>query len=208
MGPKNKKSKSQVADDNSQANDATTSLAVRRNCYVLLDIDGVLLPIGKDDTNEPWDSFPECCMCALSKIIESTGAIIVLSSTWRATADARQHIIDEFKRYASKHGGPLGDIEYFEHMTSLENHSVRQWEVAEWVLNQTERVCTGGKSSKRKQLEPNANGFRWVALDDDTSLTEDARYLSLCQPHTVQTESKVGLTMADADKAIVILSQR
>lgn len=174
-------------------------------CFVLLDIDGVLLPIGKDDSNEPWDSFPHSCVASLSKIIIATGAKIVLSSTWRATIDARQHIIDEFKRYADVHGGPLGEITYFEHMTSLDNHSVRQWECAEWVLNRQAKKSNREPDTKRKKIDSENVGFRWVALDDDMSLTEDRRFLTLCQHNTVQTESKIGLTSKDADRAIEIL---
>ena len=63
--------------------------------FVLLDIDGVLLPIRQSTGNESWDSFPETCLRSLSRILVATEATLVLSSTWRATADAQQHIINE-----------------------------------------------------------------------------------------------------------------
>jgi len=59
---------------------------------------GVLLPIREKAGDEPWDAFPVSCVAALSKIVAVTGATIVLSSTWRATADSQMHIISEFKR--------------------------------------------------------------------------------------------------------------
>jgi|AntAceMinimDraft_5_1070358.scaffolds.fasta_scaffold399284_1 hypothetical protein len=66
--------------------------------FVLLDIDGVLLPF-RDAVGDGTDfDFKESCMAALSKIINSTGATIVLSSTWRAVASSQAHIISEFKR--------------------------------------------------------------------------------------------------------------
>lgn len=45
----------------------------------------------------------------------------------------------------------------------------------------------------------------WVALDDDESLVEDARFKALCAPRTVLTDSREGLTDADANRAIAIL---
>ncbi len=117
------------------------------------------------------------------------------------------------KEYARVNGGPLGKIDFFEFTTSLKNHSVRQWEVAEWVLN---RHFHGNAPKSKKvrtcvdlaEVDVASLSFAWVALDDDTSLTLDPRYLELCAPRTVQTDSRIGLTDADAERAISILSSQ
>jgi hypothetical protein len=98
---------------------------------------------------------------------------------------------------------------------------VRQWEVAEWVNGWTEfngnsdsRVL--GKKRKaqgdgrKRQLPSTAEStppIAWVALDDDDSLVNDSRYQDLCAPYTVLTDSREGLTDADADRAIAILQR-
>jgi len=68
--------------------------------FVLLDIDGVLLPFGDGVSNDDDSNFDfkESCLSALSKIISATAATIVLSSTWRAVPSSQAHIISEFKR--------------------------------------------------------------------------------------------------------------
>ena len=135
-------------------------------------------------------------------------------------------------RFASEHGGPLGGIERFEHTTSLTNHSVRQWEVMEWVHDARaahEKRAAGaapapkkggdagdvsrqsGKRARSSASSPPlpspalAGGLAWVALDDDESLTSDARHAKECAPHAVQVDCRTGLTDADADAAIAIL---
>lgn len=66
--------------------------------FVLLDIDGVLLPFGDGVSDDSDFDFKESCLGALSKIINATKATIVLSSTWRAVPSSQAHIISEFKR--------------------------------------------------------------------------------------------------------------
>ena len=47
--------------------------------------------------------------------------------------------------------------------------------------------------------------FSWVVLDDDDSCVNDKRFKDLCAPHTVLTDSRLGLTDTDADLAIAVL---
>lgn len=198
--------------------------------FVLLDIDGVMLPFGCDEEgpctfcgetlndgavfvklqpsakahcatacclrcarakelaidDTPLEHFPPACLAALAKIIRVTGATICLSSTWRFSDSAREAIIEEFQNFG---GDTLPQYDHFEHTTSLTTSTVRQWEVAEWV-QQNRGTCR-----------------RWVALDDDESITLDPKYQEFCRGHVVQTNSRVGLTDADADRAIALLQQ-
>ena len=82
---------------------------------VFLDIDGVLVPFpGKSDEID-W---PRRCLQALDDIIFSTGATIVLSSTWRCNEHARNLIIENFKRF----GGTIGHLPRLIYMTDPTKH--------------------------------------------------------------------------------------
>eukprot|EP00931_Biecheleriopsis_adriatica_P005960 TRINITY_DN107425_c0_g1_i1.p1 TRINITY_DN107425_c0_g1~~TRINITY_DN107425_c0_g1_i1.p1 ORF type:complete len:508 (+),score=94.15 TRINITY_DN107425_c0_g1_i1:51-1574(+) len=152
---------------------------------VFLDIDGVLLPFGEGI--DAGMEFPERCLSALSHILESTGADIVLSSTWRCDDGAVETILSNFKRFGEKHGGPLEGISSIEQSTSSVDHSHRQWEIKEWL-----------ESSAGRGVQA------WVALDDEDLLgglsNETAR--SAFIGHVVRTQSHLGLTLADAELAV------
>ena len=76
--------------------------------------------------------------------------------------------------------------------TSLTNHSVRQWEIVEWL-----------------RVHKAAQGVgAWVVLDDDMSCSTDGKFRGYCGGRVVQTESTVGLTHGDAEAALAILARR
>mmetsp|Transcript_9795 Transcript_9795/g.27736 ORF Transcript_9795/g.27736 Transcript_9795/m.27736 type:complete len:348 (-) Transcript_9795:90-1133(-) len=156
---------------------------------IFLDIDGVLLPIVAGSHNQ---TFPDRCLSALSRVLDATGATIVLSSTWRVDTSAIDHITEEFKRFAREHAGPLGEVLGFQYMTDPQNHSVRQWEIAQWLAS----------FDGRETVES------WVALDDDESIVQDMRYADEFSGHAVLVDSAVGLTEENADAAIQILLSR
>lgn len=157
---------------------------------MFLDIDGVLVPFGDGAARPPKDgSFPCKPLAALSRIVEATGAEIVLSSTWRCHPKAIEEITTNFCFYALRQGGPLGQVTSLA-TTSLANHSYRQWEIAEWLAS------------------PAAKGVeRWVALDDEPLLegAANAERRAQFDGHVVQTSSHVGLTREHAEKAIALL---
>ena len=105
-------------------------------CVVFLDVDGVLLPFGDGAAAGPADGgFPDAPLAALSAILEATGATIVLSSTWRCAPEAIAELTSAFFFYACTHGGPLGNIASFAHLTNPAAHSTRQAEIAEWLAS-------------------------------------------------------------------------
>lgn len=158
---------------------------VRSRPVVFLDMDGVLLPFGNGA--HPGPNFPDECLTALSRLLEASGAQIVLSSTWRCNPSAMQFAIENFQRFARIHGGPLGQIDGFHFTTSTTNHSHRQWEIAEWLRSPVGR-----------------NVRAWVVLDDEEVLEgrSNATNRPVFEGHVVKTQSEVGLTVADADVAI------
>lgn len=162
---------------------------------VFLDIDGVLLPFGDDAPPPPEDGgFPPEPLAALSCILERVPeAELVLSSTWRMSREAIGEITSAFFFFSAENGGgPLASISGFptSHMTNLSNHTVRQWEIAEWLDG------------------PHGDGVtRWVALDDEDLLDapECAERRARFRGHAVRTSSHIGLTMELAEVAIGLL---
>ena len=136
-------------------------------------------------TRPSCDRFPRTCLSALERIIQETGAEIVLSSTWRMTEGPRQRVLDEFQAFG---GDLLPSIEEFQYFTNLQEQTIRQWEIGEW-------------------LEANGHLARsWVVLDDDLSVTQHARFQDVFRNKVVQTDPVCGLTDEDASNAIEILN--
>ena len=161
---------------------------------ILLDIDGVLLPFGDEQKIEASCSglFPDRTLAALSKILELTGAVVVLSSTWRVRSDFRHDILTALRVYGERFGGPLEGISTFYDLTNVNNHSERQWELQDWLIANQQKVRS------------------WVALDDEELLEGETneKYRSLFLGHVVKTMSSIGLTMKDAQTAIKLLKQQ
>ena len=146
---------------------------------VFLDVDGVLLPFGDGAAPPPEDGgFPPEPLAALTRILERVPqAELVLSSTWRMSREAIGEITSAFFFFSAENGGgPLASISGFPttHMTNLSNHTVRQWEIAEWLDG------------------PHGDGVtRWIALDDEDLLDapECAERRARFQGHAVRTSS-------------------
>jgi uncharacterized protein (TIGR02452 family) len=163
---------------------------------IFLDIDGVLLPFGNDEQDS--QKFPRRCLDALAKVLQATGAVVVLSSTWRSTNRAQADIIEQFVQ----HGAVLSSLETiginkkdsaFMLTTALDYHNERQQEIAHFLEN----------------ADSSLNIRSWVALDDEELLLEprNQRHRQQFEGHVVKTESRCGLTDRDADKAIAALNQ-
>ena len=152
---------------------------------VFLDFDGPIIPImshkcprisGKGA--QAWPS----CIAALNRITSETGAYIVVSSTWRA---------DGFKKTKERLNdwGVTGEmISITPDLTHrgpvLWNSVPRGLEIQKW-LDDWERGTEHSLES-------------FVIIDDD----KDMEHL---MSHLIHTPFEVGLTEADADKAIAIL---
>jgi len=111
------------------------------HAVVFLDIDGVLLPFGKAAAEgaadgDPARRFPRSCLAALSRLLEASGARIVLSSTWRVDAAAVEQILANFHAYSAdepERGAALGRIAQLTETTDPATHSERQWEIHAWL---------------------------------------------------------------------------
>ena len=199
---------------------------------IFLDIDGVLLPFGNDDDdgktcddsskgkdnyNNGKKLFPRRCIEPFRAILEHTNATatggdsgggdtklvkLILSSTWRMRPTFVQDIIDCFVAY----GLP---IQEFYDTTSLTIHSLRQHEIADWIIRNTTDTDDDDKNKKhrRPRRQKMKKKICWIALDDE-DLLEDEKYQKMFQNHFIMTDSKVGLTMDDATKAIKMWNEQ
>lgn len=167
---------------------------------IFLDIDGVLNPIHymnamyklyKASFNEikSHDEYGQLFFyhnCdALKKIIDETGAKIVISSTWRMAGESQMKELWNHRNLAGEIIGitptetevvESGDSEFYDMVC-------RGMEIAHWIKNNN---FTGN----------------YVIIDDTEDMLKEQEHFF------VKTNSFVGLTLKDADKAILILNRK
>jgi len=135
--------------------------------------------------NQGKNQFPRRCLVALEHILthSNCNCEIVLSSTWRVESRYIEIVMNQFR------GSNLPNLqavaEKVMKTTSVENHSIRQHEIMEYV--------------NEHKIE------NWVALDDDNSIVDDPRFAKQFEFHAVLTNAQVGLTRKNGQKAIVFL---
>jgi hypothetical protein len=187
---------------------------------IFLDIDGVLLPFPEPKQENDHRLFPNSTLRALNRILrafeeetknpkpcDSTTATnvtalshdndddmevkvaIVLSSTWRVRDTLIREILDDFQAFGK---GPIARMDNFYDITDPNLHSERQYEIYSWLLS---------------QREYGDNVDAWIALDDDDNIIAGP-YQSFFQGHVVQTDSKIGLTDAQAMEAIQLIREQ
>jgi len=151
---------------------------------IFLDIDGVLNNPGcyakASGSHVPADP---SCVAALNHITDFTGALIVISSTWRFMG------LMPCKDHLTKWGvtgevlglTPSGRVS--RRAARIENRP-RGCEILDWL-----------QSFDRYGVES------FVILDDDDDM-------GILINRLVQTKGHIGLTMADAEKAVLMLNQQ
>ena len=162
-------------------------------CFIFLDIDGVLAPFGGrdppprpavEDCAEVFAPFDGGCLARLARVVERSGATIVLSSSWRASPAAVDAIRDRFRAF----GAPLAE-QRLERTTDPRRHEVRQWEIFRYL-------------ERHRLLEA-----RWVALDDEDLVdgAENRQRRRFFVDRAVLVRSDVGLADDDAARALAVL---
>lgn len=162
---------------------------VDRMKVIFLDIDGVILSLesirlnGSGSKSMPTDRTRE----AFNWLIEQTGAMVVVSSTWRR-GRSRTDLAELLDRWGLKCTvigmTPVLTVPLQVKEISFEGSASRGTEIAKWLSDWT--LFRGGTHS-------------FVILDDESDMGE-------LQPRLVKTDFETGLTMTDAHKALEILA--
>lgn len=152
---------------------------------VFLDFDGPIIPLMSHKPsrrNEMEKAWPPC-VAALNRITDTTGAKIVVSSTWRA--DGVMKTKDRLTAWGVT--APIIGLtpHLWENPELFCGHKARGLEIAAFIESYEKRG--------RGKVES------FVILDDDA----DMEHLL---PFLIQTPFDIGLTEADADKAIDMLN--
>ncbi len=153
---------------------------------IFLDFDGVLNSLrgyreARAECRPTGDAygtvFDGDCVAALRKIVEATGARIVITSSWRFFLD-----MDDMRKMWVDRQLPASvySITPTDLLIDPEEKCKRGIEINEW-------------------LRANGPVAGYVILDDDEDM------LSGQLPHLVRTDPDIGLTAADADRAINII---
>jgi len=135
---------------------------------------------------------------------------IVLSSTWRVKESFRRDILDSFRLFGCSYGGPFASdstancfVDDFYDVTDPDLHGERQHEIYAWLLSQQEQQRGRHQHTTTSPSKISA----WVAIDDEDLLEGEAnaRYRCHFENRVVRTDSRVGLTDQDADRAVRLI---
>ena len=164
------------------------------NKFIFLDIDGVLNTrefhsnMKKDAPKDEFGyAFDPVAVANLARIIEETSAVIVISSAWKFHGVARLremwklrnlpgHILDITPNTLSD------DILLNANLEEMELGVCRGNEIKEWLSKHREKVSN------------------YVIIDDFDDLLPEQ------EGHAVITNTLIGISEEDADKAIMILN--
>lgn len=155
---------------------------------LFLDFDGVInnTPFMKQSKGQGASQLDPANLAVLDKIIQATGAKIVISSSWR-----HMFSVWEMKNMMFRAGSKVASKQVIDRTPMGEDN--RGMEIQEWLQLDSERMIVN------PEHEP---VDAWVIIDDvDEFLPEQ-------KPHFVQTDASTGLTDNDAAEAIAILRMR
>lgn len=162
---------------------------------IFLDIDGVLNTkwwYSQMDRNTHRDkygyAFDPQAVANLRKIVEETGADIVISSSWKCMGLSQMEDMWKDRNLPGKIIGITPNSVSDEllidaDIDSMELFHIRGEEIKEWLKKHGKRVCN------------------YVIIDDMDNMLPGQ------QSHFVQTNPEVGITEDDAEKAIAILNK-
>lgn len=166
--------------------------------YIFLDIDGVLAVPNLKEIEKTW-TLNSNKQELLGRILKSTGAKIVLSSSWRL------HDLEETKLHLNSHNFLFNDYligitirayHYLEKGTGIHLSIPRGVEIKQWI--DTKIHSDNGQNWKRKKI---GKDFNYIILDDESDMLLEHKN------HFIKTSSNIGLTERDVTKAIKILNQ-
>lgn len=151
---------------------------------MFLDLDGVM-NTDSAERDEYGHLFNDKCVANLAKIIEATGAEIVISSTWRSQGLARMVNMWMDRNLPGKVIDVTPDCAQLTHYKTLEYYDQveRGHEINEWILTHAD------------ELE------NYVILDDGNDMLDSQEF------NFVRTDPKRGITDDVVEIAIFILNE-
>ena len=161
--------------------------------YIFLDMDGVIAT--PNHSGRMW-SIDKSCEKRLGEILDRTGALIVLSSSWRkeTVEDTVKKMQEHNFKYCDKIVGVT--IRAYDHIKKGVHLSIpRGVEIKQWL--DTNVHSNNGKDWDRKLKE---RDFNYVILDDDMDMLLEHK------DNFVRTQSIIGITDKDVDRAVSILN--
>lgn len=150
---------------------------------VFIDIDGVLnnhkcWNVLKSAWGEPMPAIDRVCVKRLNRLLRYSGAVLVMSSSWRHGSDASfDRLTDWLQQHAGLVGRFVGRTDSGQGCAWTRGNQIVQW------------------------VEQHPEITDWVALDDD--LLDST--LGDIQSHAIQTSAETGLRDVDVEKALRIL---
>lgn len=175
---------------------------------VFLDIDGVLNKSKREATTSSLFVMEKGPLRALKRIIDATGAAIVLSSSWRST---------ESTRYTVNRFLESEEIPFFISCTpSIGGSERRTDEILCWLqynTDQLQEIIIEDRDRYRFPIELPPTQYRlgkrldithWVAIDD-MDLTKNGKNTAHIANRFVHVDGEIALTDENADLAISLL---
>ncbi len=166
--------------------------------YLFLDIDGVIAVESELDESGMWALSLKKQML-LGEIIDKTGCIIVLSSSWRFNTleKTQSHMTENGFLFTDKLIGiTIRAYQWLEKGTKIHLSIPRGVEIKQWM--DTHIHSDNGKNWNKKKLGVD---YTYVILDDDSDMLLEHK------DNFIQTDSTYGLSENDVKKAISILNK-
>lgn len=141
------------------------------------------------------------------RVVETTGADIVLSTYWRHFRDYIAYVLS---RYGISEGKFLGSTPGYNRSmkgrsaSDANEYSSRGEEIRSWLEKNRLKMrgIVTSSPAQNDSLSLENAGIQFVILDDRPTAADHTEYM---QSHFVRTDPMQGLTEEDADRAIRIL---
>jgi len=164
---------------------------------IFLDIDGVLATPDSLKDNGDW-GLVDRCQTELGKILDATGAKIVLTSSWRLHTldDTRAHMMREGFWFCDDIiGVTIRAYHYLDRLQKVHLSIPRGVEIKQWI--DTHIHSDNGKNFSRKKLGVN---YQYCIIDDESDMLLEHQH------NFIQTNSESGLNWRDTIETIEILN--
>lgn len=177
---------------------------------IFLDFDGVLnseqwmvsrfekVDMHTISAQYPFYEIDPEAVAQLNRVIETTGAKVVVSSTWRLGRTPEQ--LTQILAHHAFKGEIIDTTPHF--YVKSHNYTVPRGCEIEWWLKEKKFQRINWSIEKQREYEEKSEVKNYIILDDDSDLLYGQR------EHYVQTSWKFGLTSELADKCISILNKK